>query len=246
MSQVLHSAYILHHYPYQNHGVLLKLFTEQFGLVTAIAKGAKRPRSNWYGLVRPFMLLQLGYSGRGQVKSIKQIESTRVQSQLSQVAMLSGFYINELLLHFLQPEDPHGELFEAYQLCLLALQVPEDIDVALRHFEWRLLNQLGYAPSLQQDHVGQPIDHEQHYQIMPGHLPVVLPINQNNTSQQYAYPGQVLLAISAGQLQDPVVRRYAKYLLRQWLDFYLEGKVLKSRKLLQAFISQSQKKEIIS
>ncbi len=244
---ILQSAYILHHYPYQNNSVLLKLFTEQDGLMSAIAKGAKRPRSSWYGLVRPFVSLQLAYGGRGQVKSIKQMEATQSLIHLEQLAMLAGFYINELLLYFLRPDDPHSALFADYQHCLISLHAePGSIELALRRFEWRLLNELGYAPSLRQDASGRAIVDGQCYRVVPGSLPVAISSAEIDDSNQCHYPGGILLAIASGQLQDGAVMRYAKYLLRQWLDFYLEGKVLKSRKLLRSFMSQTRQKEVIN
>ncbi|MDF2530324.1 MAG: recO, partial [Gammaproteobacteria bacterium] len=98
----LEPAFILHRYPYQDHSILLKLFMPHAGLVTAIAKGAKQPKSPLYGILQPFAPLLIKCRGRGEVLSLVQAEPAGKVFTFQQASLLSAFYLNELLMTFLQ------------------------------------------------------------------------------------------------------------------------------------------------
>ena len=65
-------------------------------------------------------------------------------------ALLSGYYLNELLMRLLARDDPHPVLFDAYAATvqLLANQSIDTLEVALRAFELRLLRDIGLLPVL--------------------------------------------------------------------------------------------------
>ena len=65
-------------------------------------------------------------------------------------ALLSGYYLNELLMRLLARDDPHPVLFDAYAATvqLLASQSIDTLQVALRAFELRLLRDIGFLPLL--------------------------------------------------------------------------------------------------
>ena len=69
-------------------------------------------------------------------------------------ALMSGFYLNELLLKGLARQDPHPTLFDAYADTLAALaaspasEAGNDAESALRAFELVLLRELGLLPEL--------------------------------------------------------------------------------------------------
>lgn len=238
MTDTVQPAYILHHYPYQNHGVLLKLLTAEGAVVSAIAKGAKRPRSAWYGLVRPLLPLHVLYAGRGQVKTVRQLEAMGHWQTWPQLSLLAGFYCNELLLHFIKPDDPHPLIFQEYQACLQALPLADDahqVGHVLRRLEWQLFAELGYAPSLQQDAAGAPVRADAYYRLHPGHLPQRLAQSAIDVTAKDQYGGAALLAIAADDWETPSAMRDLQRLLRAWVDYYLDGKVIKSRQLLRDF-----------
>ena len=58
---------------------------------------------------------------------------------------MPAWYMNELLLKFLAPEDPHPELFDMYSECLRELAEGLNENIVLRRFEWALLEQTGYG-----------------------------------------------------------------------------------------------------
>jgi DNA repair protein RecO (recombination protein O) len=62
--------------------------------------------------------------------------------------LLSGYYLNELLLKLLARQDPHAGLYDAYADTVSALAGGADEAVALRAFELTLLRELGLLPDL--------------------------------------------------------------------------------------------------
>jgi DNA repair protein RecO (recombination protein O) len=65
-------------------------------------------------------------------------------------ALLSGYYLNELLLRLTARDDPHPQLFEVYAAAvrLLASGNPNALQWALRGFELLLLKEMGLLPAL--------------------------------------------------------------------------------------------------
>lgn len=230
----MHRAYILHHYPYQEHGVLLKVFSEQYGLLPVIAKGAKRPKSPWYGVLAPFNQLSIEVAGKGDVKSLRKAELGQLRPQLSPEGMLSALYLNELLLQLCPEAEPMPELYELYSRALPALAA-QSPDLVLREFEWHVLNELGYGLALEADHEGLPIHPEYYYHVAPGELP-----HRVLTQTQHAYLGQHLLNLQQQQWDCMMTRRAAKVLLAAWLDFYTHGKLGKRRAVLRQMMPQVQ------
>jgi len=60
-------------------------------------------------------------------------------------ALMSAWYMNELLLRLLPREDPHPVLYDAYDAALEQLAGGSRAAGALRRFEWTLLNEAGYG-----------------------------------------------------------------------------------------------------
>ena len=46
------SVYVLHSYPFKETSLVVELFSQQFGRVAAVAKGARRPRSAMRGMLQ--------------------------------------------------------------------------------------------------------------------------------------------------------------------------------------------------
>ncbi|MFT0534183.1 DNA repair protein RecO [Castellaniella hirudinis] len=140
-------AYVLHASPWRETSLLAQCFSRDHGLVVLVAKGAKRP----YSVLRPvlvaFQPLSLSWSvGTGDIHTLTRAESGPVRL-LAGRAMLSAWYLNELILRLLGREDPHPGVYDAYDAALdaLALGAGQPLAPALRRFEWLLLEQAGYG-----------------------------------------------------------------------------------------------------
>ncbi|CAM4138504.1 hypothetical protein ACAN107058_23110 [Paracidovorax anthurii] len=65
-------------------------------------------------------------------------------------ALLSGLYLNELLMRLLAREDTHAPLFDAYAgvVRVLASEHGDALEPVLRSFELLLLREIGLLPAL--------------------------------------------------------------------------------------------------
>ncbi|MEC9191360.1 MAG: recombination protein O N-terminal domain-containing protein, partial [Pseudomonadota bacterium] len=93
----LQPAYVLHRRPFQNTSLLVDLFTLDFGLIRAVAKGARREKSRFRALLQLFQPLLISASGKGEVKTLTSIESNMSAMRLQGERLFSGLYLNELL-----------------------------------------------------------------------------------------------------------------------------------------------------
>ncbi|UTW11808.1 DNA repair protein RecO [Marinobacterium rhizophilum] len=220
------AAYVLHARPYRDTSLLVDCFTLEYGKVSLVARGARRPGSRSRASIQCFVPLQLSWSGRSELKTLSQAEAVAPPVFLQGRALLCGLYLNELLQRLLQPVDPHPQLYVYYQYALNELLLGQDIEGALRTFERRLLSEVGYALEL------SGLDAQALYLLQPqgGFQPVVL---NPSTERQRCFGGQQLLAIGEDDYSDPRTRRAAKRLMRLALDQLLGGKALRSRELFQ-------------
>ncbi|MCX7122479.1 MAG: DNA repair protein RecO [Gammaproteobacteria bacterium] len=221
------SAFVIHRYPYQDSGFLLKIFSQEMGLLTLVAAHAKRPKSAWYGILQPFQPLLIQIKGEGEVQGLKQAEPADAAFILQGDALWSGFYLNELLLSFLMPHDPHPDLFNAYQVVLSALQSP-DSDKALRFFELCLFREMGFLFDLPDE-----IIPDFYYQLQPHDLPQLVD-SDFALKLPTCFRGADLLSIYKAKLDNEHILKVAKRFSRIHLDFYLPKAQLKTREIFKA------------
>ena len=143
-------AYVLHRYDWSESSLILEVFTRTHGRIALIARGAKRPSSNFRPILLPLQLLHVAFGGDAEIRNLKSAEWQGGHVMPTGDALLSGYYLNELLMRLLARDDPHPVLFDAYAATvqLLASQSINTLQVALRAFELRLLRDIGFLPRL--------------------------------------------------------------------------------------------------
>ncbi len=109
---MLEPAYVLHHRPYRDSSLILDVLSAAYGRVALVARGARRPKSRLHGVLQPFQPLLASWSLRGEMGTLTAAEA-RAGGGLRGRALISGFYVNELLLRLLHRHDPHPQLFTA-------------------------------------------------------------------------------------------------------------------------------------
>ena len=150
-------AYILHSYDWSESSLILEAFTRHHGRVALVAKGAKKPTSNFRPVLLPLQPLRLGYTVsqevRDEIHPLKGAEWVGGHVMPTGDALLAGLYLNELLLRLLARDDPHAELFDLYAgvVRVLAGAHGEALEPVLRAFELLLLRALGLLPALDAD-----------------------------------------------------------------------------------------------
>ncbi|KOF53489.1 MULTISPECIES: DNA repair protein RecO [unclassified Achromobacter] len=139
-----HPGYMLHATAWRETSLVIQTFTRDHGCVAMVAKGAKRPYSTLRPVLSAFQPLLLSWTGNGEVKTLTRAEIVGVRL-LNGTALMSAWYMNELLLRLLPREDAHPLLFDAYDTALQQLAGGSRAAGALRRFEWTLLNETGYG-----------------------------------------------------------------------------------------------------
>lgn len=143
-------AFVLHRYDWSESSLILEVFTRHHGRVALVAKGAKKPSSNFRPVLLPLQPLRVAFGGDAEIRTLKGAEWVGGQVMPTGEALLSGYYLNELLLRLLARDDPHPQLFDAYAaaVSVLASEHGEALEPALRAFELLLLREIGLLPSL--------------------------------------------------------------------------------------------------
>lgn len=242
INSILQPAYLLHAWPYRETSLLADFFTMESGRINAVVKGAKRHRSVAARLMHPFIPLAISWSGRGHLHTLTKLEANGVARQPHGSSLISGMYINELIMRLCKPGDPHPELFTYYKETLQALAeldyLQKDIfseQKLLRVFEKKLLQEIGYALPLTSNTVtGEFVEAEREYYFDFAQGPCLLE-DASRVEQPQAravFNGNSLIAIAADDFSCKQYLLDAKRLMRQVLTHHLGDKPLATRKLV--------------
>lgn len=234
----MHRAVVLHRWPWQEHGLLLDLFSEQQGRFRAIAKYARSKRSPLRATLEPFSLIDIETRGRGEVKTMLRADLI-THFPLQRVRLYSGLYVNELLQRLLPENLPLSALFTDYAATLALLASDTHLEPILRHFEFRLLLHLDLAFSFTHDAVhGEAIVAERWYRFQPStreQLGGFIPLAKALVSSDYlVIQGCDIQQLGAFALAQPFHLKQFKRLMRNAYAPLLGTKPLRSRELLLA------------
>ena len=137
-------GYVLHTAAWRETSLIVQVFSRDHGWISMVAKGAKRPHSLLRPALSVFQPLLLSWTGAGEIKTLTRAECAGVHA-LPGPALMSCWYMNELLFRLLPHEDAHPGLFDAYVIALQRLAAGQAAAGALRRFEWILLQETGYG-----------------------------------------------------------------------------------------------------
>jgi DNA repair protein RecO (recombination protein O) len=221
----LEPAYVLHLRPYRDSSALVECFTREHGRVGLVARGVRGTRAPLRATLQPFQHLLLSAVGRGELLTLTSAELAGTTCMLGGRSLFAGYYVNELLYRLLARNDAHAGLFDDYERVLEGIRAPAQAAPALRRFERRLLDALGYGLTLDRDVHGAPIDPAQRYHYEPERGPVSLA----GADAGQGYDGALLLALARDALDEPIQLRSAQRLLRDCLDHHLDGRTLMTR-----------------
>ncbi len=228
----LQPAYILHHRPYRNTSRLLEVFSRDHGRFGMVARGVFSRRSRLQGRLQPFRPLLLSWHSRGELATMSGAEPDGAPLMFSGAVLMSGFYLNELLLRLTWRHVRYSRLFQIYHQTLNQLGEQGVNQQALRIFECRLLEELGYGMILDHDvETGQSIQPDAHYCYHIERGPVEVSAEQGSGLR---IAGSSLLALARGVFPDEASLKDARRLMRTVLTFYLGDKPLRSRELFCA------------
>ena len=224
------AGWILHHRPYRDTSRIIDILSREHGRLSLVSRGSRAARSKLKGILRPFMPLRLSWVIRSDLGTLTGAELDAAPVSLQGDALLSAYYLNELLLHMLHRHDPQPEIFAAYSQAIARLAHNEDVAPVLRGFEIDLLGLLGYALNLDHDtNRNRALEPNAVYEYRIEQGPVVVQEREG----PMVFSGAVLSAINRREFTDREVVRGAGRLLRNVIAFHLDGRELNSRKVLK-------------
>ena len=210
---------------------MLELFSQLYGRIAVVAKGARQAKSKFNGILQPFTPLLISWSGRGDLMTLTDAEIEGRTWTLGGQKLMVGFYLNELLLRLLQRYDPHESLYKAYHETLARLALGSEDEPLLRRFEYYLLQEIGYGLILDHDvDSGEPIqgDSDYCYYIERGPVKIAKPDIEKNS---LCLKGETLQALERGELTTGAMLKEAKHFMRAIISHHLGGKPLHSREM---------------
>ncbi|WP_443083658.1 DNA repair protein RecO [Vibrio sp. HA2012] len=226
-ASALQRCFVLHRRPYSESSLILDVFSEEYGRLTLMSKGARSKRSALKGALQPFTPLLIKWSGKGSMKTLRQAEPISLGLPLSGITLYSAMYVNELLARVLEAETPYPALFHDYLLVLAELAQAENPEPALRRFELALLSAMGYGVDfLHCAGTGEPVAPEMTYRYRE-QKGFIASVRRDNLT----FLGNELIAIAERRFLTKEQLKAAKRFTRIALKPYLGGKPLKSREL---------------
>jgi DNA repair protein RecO (recombination protein O) len=144
-------AVVLRHSDWGEADRLLTLFTRQRGKVRAIAKGARKVRSRKAGHLEPFTRVTLQLARGRDLLIVTQAETIDAYQPLREDLLRTGYaaYVAELLDRFTYEEESENQaIFRLLTETLSRVASEPDPWLAIRYYEMRLLDHLGFRPQL--------------------------------------------------------------------------------------------------
>ena len=221
------NCFLLHQRSFGETSIIADVFTQKSGKISFIAKGAKKPKSKFFGYLVPFQKLKITYSGRSELKTLTSIDRDLASNSntFSKVSY-SLLYINELLMKLLPKDAKHEELFVLYDEFLKKINKNNNLEISLRHFELDLLDMLGYGFDYDSEiDSNEPIEAELSY--------VFVSERGFRKSNSSSFKGKDILNIKKRKLED-VPLKYLKEITTKAIGICLEGKDLTSLKIFKS------------
>jgi DNA repair protein RecO (recombination protein O) len=219
-------CFLLHQRPHGETSLIVDVFTKKNGKMSIIAKGAKKPKSKFFGYLTPFTKLKITYTGRSELKTLTNIdrdfsESTNSLSKTS----YSLLYINELLIRLLPKDAVHEDLFQLYESFLVKIHSGENIELTLRSFELDMLEMLGYGLDFENEiDKNQSIDINKNYSFIAE--------RGFRESKNSNFSGKDIINIRMRNLSE-VSKKNLKQITQESIHFCLDGKSLSSREIFR-------------
>ena len=128
------------------------VFTRQFGKLSALAKGARRPKSPFEAALDVLAVCRIVFLHKSadllDLLTEARLERRFRSARSDLTRLYAGYYIAELMDELTDARDPHPELFDEADSALLMLDQGADVAVVVLRFEMAALRQLGHLPLL--------------------------------------------------------------------------------------------------
>jgi DNA repair protein RecO (recombination protein O) len=146
------SALVLRAIEFSETSAVVTLFTREFGRISGMAKGARRPKGPFehaldlLGQCRIVFLRKS--SGALDLLTEAKLERRFRPRGRDLASLYAGYYVAELLLELTHDYDPHPELYDRAVETLARLMQGDAVSAVVLRFELAVLKLLGHLPSL--------------------------------------------------------------------------------------------------
>ena len=220
-------CFLLHQRSYGETSIIAEVFTRNLGKMSIIARGAKKPKSKFFGYLVPFSRLKITFSGRSELKTLTNIDRdlSLTNTYLSRKSY-SLLYINELMIKLLPKDAEHKPLFDLYSKFIQDSANEEKMDYLLRNFELDLLEMLGYGINFHAD-----INNEEEIKLNKNYI-FVAESGFMASDNAKDFSGEDIIKIRERNFAD-ISTKKLKQLTQATIMFCLEGKDLNSRQIFR-------------
>jgi DNA repair protein RecO (recombination protein O) len=146
-------AVILNQIDYSNTSLIVTFFTEKFGLLSGLAKGARRPKSSFLGSFDRLNYNEITFY-RHTRSSLHTISESKIKNSFSglresQERMYAAHYMAEIVRGMTREDEPQPEVFNLLVNTLRELEQADDVTRVLFQFEIKFLSDVGFRPELE-------------------------------------------------------------------------------------------------
>lgn len=159
------SAIVLRLVDFSESSCVVTLFTEDFGKIGALAKGARRPKGPFESALDLLAVCRIVFI-RKSSDALDLLTEAKLERRFRAAArdlsrLYAGYYVAELLQDLTDLGDPHPELYCEADQTLRSLDQGADVPETIMRFEVMTLRLLGFLPSLDRCVVcGNPVGNE--------------------------------------------------------------------------------------
>ena len=215
-------AFVLHKKPYKDSSELIKILSQQHGVVDLLGKGSRNPKSKFKGQLQPFMECEISFTGRSSLKTLVQAEQSGSPFKSEYVNQVAMLYCNELLLLSNYHDEANQVIYASYAETIRALQKAAAVSLILRQFEWQLCCAMGYELTLPDA-------------ALPDDGLSFDPVNGLEIKQAPPHcPASVFARFLQSKQLDSSQLRQLNGLMRPVVNHLVHGKTIQSRALLKA------------
>lgn len=166
------TGFVIQSFDYGESDKIVTFFTEEYGKLKGVAKGARRSRKRFSNSLDLFCYVRILFFEKEDrpLTRVDQCDVLEFFPALSQdlVKMSYGSYFAELVDAMVAEREVHKGVFDLLRLSLSMVNQSETREELLRIFEIRLLSLLGYRPNLNScTHCRKPLEQLERIQFVP-------------------------------------------------------------------------------
>lgn len=221
---------------------IVTLFSKKLGKFSAIARGAKKPKSRMAAVTQPFIYGEFFVYVNSGLSTIQQGEIIHSFRTIREDIIKTAYtaYIAELTDKILGSQQPDHDLYDQFFLTLTYISEHESVDIPIMMYELKLYQKGGFSPIVDHCVNCQSQTNLAAFSILEGGVLCTSCIAKDPHVYQLPLPIvktlSTFLHVGLERIGTISIKQENQLLLRQMLDQYYDqygGYYLKSRRFLK-------------